>query len=135
MPKKAGTDKREWGQAMERIATDYLLAKGYVIRETNWVPPRKHEEIDIIAQQGEVIVFVEVKARSDVEARPEEAVTPRKIKHLVKGAAAYMALLGPSTPGEPEPDYTYRFDIITLIGDPSSYRLDHLEDAFYPPLS
>lgn len=120
---------------MERIATEYLMQKGYVIREANWTPNHRHEEMDIIAQQGDVIVFVEVKARSDVEARPEEAVTPRKIKHLVKGAAAYMATLGPATPGVPEPDYAYRFDIITLIGDPSSYRLDHMEDAFYPPFS
>lgn len=119
---------------MECIATEYLMKQGYVIREANWTPNQRHEEMDIIAQQGDVIVFVEVKARSDIEAYPEDAVTPRKIKHLVKGAAAYMGTLGTPASGVPEPDYTYRFDIITLIGDPSSYRLEHLEDAFYPPL-
>lgn len=134
MVKKAGTDKREWGQAMERIATEYLLEQGYVIRETNWSPPAGHVEIDIIAQRGEVIVFAEVKARSDVDAWPEEAVTPRKIKNIVKGASAYMSMLGHGAPDMPEPDYTYRFDIITLTGDPASYRLDHIEDAFFPPL-
>lgn len=134
MPKKAGKDKREWGKAMEQIAAEYLLGRGYIVRETNWCPPSGHVEIDIIAQRGNEIVFVEVKARSDMDAWPEEAVTPRKIRYIVKGAAAYMAMLSPCAPGQPEPDYRYRFDIITLLGDPSSYRLSHTEDAFYPPL-
>ena len=56
------------------------------------------EEIDIIARDGRNLVFVEVKARRSGEyGRPEQAITPWKIRHMVK-AAQYYKILHPDSP-------------------------------------
>lgn len=52
----------EWGMEAEQIAADYLLARGYVIRERRWRCGASKKEIDIIAEKDAVMVFVEVKA-------------------------------------------------------------------------
>ncbi len=116
-----------WGAVAERIAAEYLVGKGYVIRERNWRPKNSHLEIDIITQQEDEMIFVEVKARGNNDIDPADAVDERKIRRLVRAAEIYLSL-------QPH-DFRYRFDIITVSGNEKSYGLDHIQDAFLPPLT
>ena len=65
MNRKGADADENWGQVAEQLASEYLMAKGYTIRERNWRPKGSHLEVDIITQADNVIVFVEVKARTD----------------------------------------------------------------------
>lgn len=158
-------EDRLWGATAEQWAEDYLLTNGYIIRERNWRPKNSRLEVDIIAQTGEYIVFVEVKARRNPLTDPADAVDEKKIRNLTRAAAIYLKSI-------PE-DFCYRFDIITItaVRSPSDennrpndtdlhitsetpadavkytpkgitptlitdeYILDHLPDAFLPPLA
>lgn len=116
----------EWGRQAENIVCEYLISKGYTVRERNWRPKTSHSEIDIIAQKDDTLIFVEVKARSDKEADPTEALTKEKIRNLVRGANSYLL--------NQEFAYYYRFDVAAVNGNVDDYVLDYLEDAFLPPL-
>lgn len=120
-------EHNEWGQQAERIASEYLLKNGYIIREQNWRPKNGHVEVDIISQKDNFIIFVEVKARKNSDYDPLDAVTDKKIKKLVRAASAYLNSM--------EYDFEYRFDVIAVTGKPEDYVLEHIEDAFLPPLS
>lgn len=75
----------------EDIACDYLKKQGYKIIERNF--RKGYGEIDIVALDGSVLVFVEVKTRtSDLFGPPLEAITPWKIRTLVKTAQYYKLL-------------------------------------------
>lgn len=126
MTDKSKTEAKEWGRQAEQIVYRWLVAKGYTVRETNWRPQTSKSEIDIIAQKDDVIAFVEVKARSDKGLDPADAITPEKMKKVVRGANTYLQTL--------EHDFFYRFDVATVSGNPDDYTLDYLEDAFLPPL-
>ncbi len=115
-----------WGKEAERIAAEWLMAEGYTIRDTNWKPPHTHLEVDIIAERDATLIFVEVKARDAEGQDPIEAVDEKKMRRLARAADIYLR-------SQPL-DYEYRFDIITLEGNASDYKLDHLPDAFLPPL-
>ncbi|MCS7254292.1 MAG: YraN family protein [Armatimonadota bacterium] len=80
----------EMGRLAERAAIRFLKRKGYRILHCNLRV--KGGEIDIVAEHGDVLVFVEVKARSSDEfGRPAEAVNERKQKRLTKLALQYIA--------------------------------------------
>lgn len=110
-----------WG---ERIAADRLVSAGYAILERNWHIGRY--EIDLIAMKGNRIIFVEVKTRTDDTVDPVLAVDRKKILRLTRAANTYMQIH----------DYPHevQFDIITIVGSPADYRIEHIEDAFLPPL-
>ena len=115
----------EFGQISEDRAAAYLMARGYTIRDRNW--RIGHKEIDIIAQKEGVIVFVEVKARkSDRYGDAVEAVNDQKIRNLVAAAHAYTRYH--------RIDLPTRFDIISITGEPGRQTVEHIEEAFYPPL-
>ncbi|RKZ21383.1 YraN family protein [bacterium] len=81
------------GKKGEDRAVRYLKRKGYRILDRNY--RFKHWEIDIIAQKGDTIVFVEVKRRKNEEFAPvEEAITPDKIKRVVRASQAYLLSKG-----------------------------------------
>ena len=117
---------KEWGRQAENIVCEHLISKGYTVRERNWRPKTSKSEIDIIAQKGDVIVFVEVKARTDKDMDPTDAINAEKVKNLVRGANSYLMAQ--------ERDYFYRFDVAAVNGNEEDYSLDYLEDAFLPPL-
>lgn len=123
---KKKNDALEWGKQAENIVAEYLISKGYTVRERNWRPSTSHSEIDLIVQKDDTIVFVEVKARSDREVDPTEALTLDKIKKVVRGANSYLLVQ--------EHTYYYRFDVAAVNGNIDDYTLDYLEDAFLPPL-
>ena len=81
------------GAEGEKAATEYLRhTLGYTIAELNW--RSGHHEVDIVAISPDGHYhFVEVKTRSeDYLTSPEEAITPRKISHLVRTVNHYVAL-------------------------------------------
>ena len=84
------------GKHGEDIACDFLKKKGFKILTRNF--SCKLGEIDIIAIDQRTLVFVEVKARwNDLYGKPEEAITPSKIRTIVR-VSQYFKLLNPKTP-------------------------------------
>lgn len=126
MGDKKKTAALEWGKQAENIVAEYLISKGYTLRERNWRPQTSRSEIDLIAQKDDTLVFVEVKARTDKDADPTEALTHDKIKNVVRGANSYLLAQDYA--------YYYRFDVAAVNGNPDDYTIDYLEDAFLPPL-
>lgn len=126
MAEKSKELANEWGRQAENLVCEYLIAKGYTVRERNWRPKTSHSEIDIIAQRDNTIIFVEVKARTNKEVDPTDALTKDKIKNLVRGANSYLTAQ--------DKTYYYRFDVAAVNGNVEDYTLDYLEDAFLPPL-
>lgn len=116
----------ETGHKGEQIACEFLRNKGYTIRHTNW--RSGHYELDIVASTSEELVIVEVKTRSSTKFEaPELAVDERKIRRLVYAADHYIKLFQTSLP--------IRFDIISILLLPEGEHIDHIPDAFYPPVS
>ncbi len=112
----------EFGEEGEKFATDFLMGKGYTILEKNY--RYLNAEIDIIAQKGDILAIVEVRARSnDQIIAIADTITPKKIKLLVMGADQYVTQHGL--------DVEVRFDVITILKNPKIFKIVHLEDAFY----
>ena len=111
------------GIAGEEAAQAYLKQKGYQILETNWRYSRA--EVDIIAKDGEILVFVEVKTRSSTfyGQTPEVFVTPKKEAFLKDAAGVYMEKINH--------DWEIRFDIIAIIKNDRELKIQHLIDAFW----
>lgn len=83
---------RQIGSKAEDLAVKHLKRLGYKIIKRNFTI--RGGEIDIIAQDGEELVFVEVKARYSRQfGSPIEAITPWKIQHLIKSAAVYANMI------------------------------------------
>jgi putative endonuclease len=92
-----------WG---EQAAADYLSRHGYTILIRNFRTP--HGEIDIIARQGDLLVFIEVKTRtSHALGYPEDSVTPRKQEHMLAAAENYLQ-------GHPDAGENWQFDVISV---------------------
>lgn len=113
------------GKEGEEAAIGYLERNGYAIRHRNW---RKNRlELDIVASKGEELIFIEVKTRRNTEyAEPQDAVDWRKIRHIVVAADTYIKQFNLDAP--------VRFDIITVVGEPGNFKIEHIEEAFYPPI-
>lgn len=113
------------GNKGEMLAARFLLDSGFAIREYNW--HSGHKEIDLVAQERDVLVFVEVKTRStDAYGNAEDAVTPDKIRRLILAADAYIK--------SKKIDLDIRFDIVTVVGTGDNRKIEHIRDAFYPAL-
>lgn len=118
-------EHNDLGKSGENAAVAYLEQKGYLIRDRNW--RRGHFELDIVAAKDNELIVVEVKTRSDtLFAAPEDAVDLPKIKRTVRAADAYIRLFQIDTP--------VRFDIITVVGNDGNFKVEHIEETFYPPL-
>lgn len=112
----------ELGKKGEELAKEFLQKNGYTVLESNFVFQKA--EIDIIAQKDETLIVVEVKTRSSLDfGNPQDFVSPKKIKLLVKAIDEYVNLKNI--------DLSIRFDIISVIHDKSDFTIEHLEDAFY----
>lgn len=84
------------GNIGEKVAADFLRRKGYRILETNF--RCRTGEIDIVAEKGGFLVFIEVRSKTNLEfGAPEESLTAAKKERLVNTALAYITRRG-STP-------------------------------------
>lgn len=113
----------EFGTEGEEIATNFLIEKGYTIKHKNYRYLKS--EIDIIAQKGDILAIVEVRARSNDFIIPiADTITKKKIKLLVRGANQYVTSRNLD-------DVEVRFDIITILKNSKVFKIEHLESAFY----
>ena len=96
------------GRSGEDLAEKTLRRHGYTIVDRNY---RCHcGELDIIAKNGETLVFIEVKTRSnDRYGPPQEAVTPRKQRQIARTAQYYLVERGLG-------DCPCRFDVVSIVG-------------------
>ena len=117
-------EHNELGKWGEELAAKYLEQKGYVIRDRDWRQGKLDLDIVAVADDGETVVFVEVKARkTNAFGQPEQAVDAKKIKRLARAADSYVKSLGVSAP--------LRFDIVSIIGDQKEAQtIEHIVDAF-----
>ncbi|MFY4729835.1 YraN family protein [Nitrospira sp. BLG_2] len=115
--------RHRFGQASEMQAEQFLLAKGYRILDRNVRTPLG--ELDLVAEDQGVVVFVEVKGRTtEAFGGALLAVDHRKRAKLTKLAAQYLARRHWS-------DKACRFDVMLVQGRPSGQgRIEHLENAF-----
>lgn len=116
------------GRRGEDVAAAYLAGLGWQIVARNW--RTRAGELDIIARDGQWLVFVEVRARRagrrgvvPTAGTPEESVTPRKQRQLIAMSEAYLF--------EFPFDGPVRVDIVALelAADGSVARLNHIRDA------
>jgi putative endonuclease len=124
----AGERRLSLGRQGEEIAAAYLEQSGYEVVARNW--RTRAGELDIVAREGDWLVFVEVRTRRAAGrgrppalGTPEESVTPRKQLRLAAMSEAYLFEL--PWPG------SWRIDVIALElwPDGSIARLNHLRDA------
>ncbi len=113
-----------FGRDGEKVALRYLKRKGYKIIEKNADVGRG--EIDIVALDGDVIVFVEVKSRhSSKDGHPADFVTPAKQRQLTRLALLYLSQHRWSE--EPA-----RFDVVVVTWEEDGGKplVEHFVDAF-----
>ncbi len=112
---------RSIGEEKEKLAIDFLQEKGYFIIESNFRV--RQAEIDIVARDGNTIVFIEVKYRSSIsKGHPLEAVDYKKQQKISRAALAYINRNKISLDNT-----SIRFDVIGILGK----EITHIENAFY----
>lgn len=110
------------GDRGENLAARHLRDEGLKILERNFRSPVG--EIDIIARDGDTLVFVEVKTRSYDDPMPEDQVNQAKQHQITKAARFYLSRYGTSQPPA-------RFDVVAVVwpkGQPPQIR--HTPNAF-----
>ena len=114
-------DHNELGKIGEDLAEKHLRKIGYEILQRNW--RFGHDELDIIARDGEWLVIVEEKTRTtNLFGEPEMEVKPSKMKTIVRTAEAYI--FSADYKGET------RFDVIGILLGGGKVVLNHVKDAF-----
>lgn len=111
-----------FGKRCEQVAADFLRSKGYRIVQRNYRTPRG--ELDLIALDGEMLVFVEVKARSGLGfGGPHGAVDRKKRQHMIQASLFYISR-------EKLHDRSCRFDVVLIqqSGDRPA-KIDHIQNA------
>jgi putative endonuclease len=121
-----GTQRdRKWiGNYGERVAEHWLRAHRCKILARNFTGPRRGE-VDIIARDGKLLLFVEVKTRRhNTRIRPLDAVDKSKQALIERGANAWLKRLGTR-------DLPWRFDVMEiLVEEGEKPRVNHVRDAF-----
>lgn len=98
-----------WG---EKLAEDYLSGRGWVLLKRNY--RTRYGEIDLVMQDQEMIIFVEVKTRSNLKfGNPEEGITLKKKERMLRSAEACLQ-------EHPEWGSYYRIDVIAVFGRPAA---------------
>jgi len=114
---------KDLGRTGENRAVNFLEQKGFSIIKTNYRTPEG--EIDIVAQDGNTLVFVEVKTRRSLSyGSPEEAVDTLKQKQLKKIAEKFISHYQLF-------DRDCRFDVVALHYDGNAVQTTYIPNAFY----
>ncbi len=109
------------GKSGEELAKDYLISKGYRILATNY--RNRIGEIDIIAMDKDILVFIEVKTRTSISyGYAFEAVDTRKQRKIINTSLVYIKYKNLV-------DTQLRYDIIEVYMT-KDFRINHLENAF-----
>ena len=122
------TDRQQTGRRGEDEACDFLRSRGHFILARNW--RAGHLELDIVSVLGSEVHFVEVKSRTEpVTADPIVNVNTLKQKRMVRAASAFLNSHGRL---QLPPDAEVCFDVITIIFNNSSQRIEYYPKAFIP---
>ena len=109
------------GRVAEDAAVDWVEAHGYRVVERNH--RNAAGELDVVAEDGEVLCFVEVKARTEtIFGSALAAVGPRKRRRVGRAAALYLALRGIQP--------ACRFDVLAMEAEEGSWLFTLVKDAF-----
>ncbi|HEU5014598.1 MAG TPA: YraN family protein [Roseiflexaceae bacterium] len=117
-------DRKKLGNFGEQAAASYLARQGYAIMERQWRGPGG--ELDLVARDGAVLVFVEVRTRrGDTAGAAEESVGRTKQSRLVNLAYAYLEAHALA------PDSEWRIDVVAVAVDHGGRvaRLSHIPYA------
>jgi len=110
------------GNIGESKSCNYLLKSGYELLFRNF--RCRYGEIDIVAKNGNIISFIEVKTRSGtLYGNPEESIDNQKKIHIKNTANYYIQQAGLE-------DYEISFDVISIISDGRKFKLKHLKNCF-----
>jgi len=116
------TARQQLGDLGELAAVAALQKDGYRIVARNHRCRRG--EVDVVAERGELLVFVEVRTRATAAfGTPEETVNSAKRRRVVAAARDFLARWR-------GPERGVRFDVIAVVGGADAPRLTHLENAF-----
>jgi putative endonuclease len=114
--------RQRFGELGERIAARWLRRKGYRIVAHRFRSGRR--DVDLIAESGGTVAFVEVKARRGERfGDPVEAVGWRKQRELIRSANVWIDRFG-------TPEMAYRFDVVGVLVHADQVRVRHVENAF-----
>ena len=114
--------KYQAGMQAQQQAESHLTDKGYRILERNY--RIRTGEVDIIAQQGSYVIFIEVKFRRGTEyGLPRESVGVTKQQRIVRTAMHYISTRNID-------DRDFRFDVIEVIAQGGNVQVNHIENAF-----
>ena len=121
-PRKGGRAEGSWGEA---LAADYLRQRGFRLAAHSY--HCRFGEIDLIAWDGDILCFVEVKTRTNLSCGlPREYVTPKKQERLRKTAAWYLMVKDLDCPA--------RFDVAEVYAEgphpQKASRIEYIENAF-----
>ena len=98
--------RQRFGRLGERLAADALEVRGYCVRERNF--RCQYGEIDLVAEDGQDLVFIEVKSRRGTSCGlPEEAITERKARKLQAAALCYLEKHN-------LPECSWRIDVVAV---------------------
>ncbi len=113
------------GRQGERLARQYLGQAGYRILAANYRCP--WGEIDLVAQEGAELVFVEVRSRrGSGYGSPQESITPEKMERLQATAQDYLQN---HTPERGRDNLNWRIDLVSIRFDATPPLLEHLKHA------
>ncbi|MCY4438223.1 MAG: YraN family protein [Chloroflexi bacterium] len=108
----ASRERQTIGRWGEEEAARYLAVQGYTILTRNYRTPAG--ELDIVARDGDAIVFVEVKTRRTTSfGPPQAAVTAAKAAHIIAAAQHYLL-------DTEQIDGPWRIDVVAVFGNPKS---------------
>jgi putative endonuclease len=112
------------GKKGEDLAHRYLKSAGFSVVARNYRPAGGEAEVDIVARDGETLVFVEVKSRQNADfGAPDRAIDDEKQKRIVRAARSFAARAGVEWS-------KVRFDTISIVfSKPPS--IVHQQDAFF----
>jgi putative endonuclease len=115
------TQEQQFGTDSESVAVNYLKKHGYKIVNRNY--RTKIGEIDIIAKDGDTIVFIEVKARKTKGYNPKEAVTKSKKRKISMVALYYLKSTRQS-------NARARFDVVSIGSKNNAIAVEIVKNAF-----
>ncbi|MFL6537388.1 MAG: YraN family protein [Chthoniobacterales bacterium] len=123
-PSPERPDTGERGRRGEKLAAKFLRRHGYKILYRNF-RGRTGGEIDIVARDGDTLVFVEVKTRGSEEfGRPFETIRRDQQRRISRGALAWLRLLD-------NPDILFRFDAVEVVmRDEGPTQIELIQNAF-----
>jgi putative endonuclease len=123
IPLSTAPRRNQVGRDAEQAACDFLQKQGLQLVLRNYRVAGG--EIDLVMADGDVIVFVEVRARSDGKfMHPAESITARKRRRLVHAGTRYLQDAGTLHSARA------RFDVVCITGAPATGKIEWLRNAF-----